>query len=226
MQFDVADLIGPLNDLEERYAPKELFVAGHHEWLSSVPRVSVVGSRTASDAGLEQARAVARLLVKRDALVVSGLAAGIDRSAHEATIQAGGRTAAILGTPLTSFYPRSNTRLQQELMRDHVVVSQFPSDRPEGRGAFPRRNRTMALLTHATVVIEAGEKSGTRHQAWEAIRLGRPVLLSRALLDAELEWAREVLQYGAVVFETTEELGLALDDLVPSALVDDLLDIA
>lgn len=223
-RLSVSELIGPINELEAANAPAELFVVGRHDWLRTVPRVAVVGSRRATEAGRDEATAIVRHLVERDALVVSGLAEGIDQVVHSTAIETRGRTAAVLGTPLSSCFPRCNLGLQHRMMEEHVVLSQFTPERPVGRGAFPLRNRTMALLTHATIVVEAGERSGTRHQVWEAIRLGRPVLLARALLDAELTWATEAQQYGAVVFETLDELSAALDALVPGEPVEDLLE--
>ncbi len=81
------------------------------------------------------------------------------------------------------------------------------------RSNFPQRNKTMALLSDATVVVEATERSGTQHQGWEAIRLGRPVLFCEGMLDRpQLQWPRKMLEYGAVGLGEVE-LGRVLDDL-------------
>src|SRR5206468_3567421 len=82
--------------------------------------------------------------------------------AHSAAIDAGGKTIAVLGTPLEQFFPASNRSLQERIMREHLAISQF--SKAGGAKNFPMRNRTMALLTEATVIVEAGEKSGTVHQ--------------------------------------------------------------
>ena len=88
-------------------------------------------------------------------------------------------------------------------MREHLAVSQFASGVPSQRGNFPMRNRTMALLSDATVIVEAGEKSGSLHQGWEALRLGRPLFLFESLLrDASLSWPAEMERYGAQAYVT------------------------
>ena len=101
-------------------------------------------------------------------MVVSGLAEGIDTAAHQATLEAGGRTIAVLGTPLDQVYPKRNAALQHQLMREHLCVSQFPVGSPIHRRNCPLRNHTMALLADATVIIEATDTSG----AWG--RAGKP----------------------------------------------------
>jgi len=132
--------------------------------------------------------------------VVSGLAEGIDTAAHETAIALGGKTVAVLGTPLNEVFPAKNRALQDRLMRDYLVVSQFPSGYPTGPASFPIRNRTMALLSDATVIVEAGEKSGTLHQGWEALRLGRLLFLMESVATNDaLSWPTEMIRYGAQV---------------------------
>ena len=198
--FTPASLLGSLNDVERRNAPESLYVVGHPSLLRQGPRVSVVGSRKASPEGRRRARALCEALVGHGMTVVSGLAEGIDTVAHETAIARGGHTIAVLGTPLDQFYPASNRALQERISRDHLLVSQFPVGYPSKRGNFPMRNRTMALLTDATIIVEAGETSGTLHQGWEALRLGRPVFLLENLFNADaLSWPKEMTSHGAQV---------------------------
>jgi len=211
--FTPEELLGSLNDVETKNAPDRLFVAGDAELLRSGRRVSVVGSRKVSEAGIRRTRKLVKKLVDQHIIVVSGLAAGVDAAAHTAAIQAGGRTVAVLGTPLDKFYPASNNALQTQIMREHAVVSQFPLGYPATPKNFPMRNRTMALLTDATVIVEAGEKSGTRHQGWEALRLGRDVfIMSNVAEDESLSWPQEMIAYGAQIL-TSESLPSALENL-------------
>src|ERR1700736_3049500 len=105
MAVTPADVLGGLNDVECKYAPRNLYLAGDRGLLRRGPRVSVVGSRIASPEGLRRARALASSLVEHNIIVVSGLAAGIDTAAHEGAIDAGGRTIAVIGTPLSRYYP-------------------------------------------------------------------------------------------------------------------------
>lgn len=192
-------LLGPLNDVERKYAPSRLFVAGTRSLLQDGARVAVIGSRKASSLGLAHAQRIAEILVARGMVVVSGLAEGIDTVAHETAMAQRGRTIAVLGTPLDQAYPATNRALQQRIMREQLALSQFAPGSRVGKGNFPMRNRTMALIAHASVIVEAGESSGSLHQGWEALRLGRPlVILSAVAEDSRLTWPDKMIEYGAV----------------------------
>lgn len=207
------EILGTLNEFERKHAPKELFVAGDSALLTEGLRVAVVGSRKASDAGLKRAKQFAEALVRHGITVVSGLAEGIDTVAHETAIRTGGRTIAVLGTPLDKAYPAKNRNLLEAIKRDHLAVSQFREGYPYKKENFPRRNRTMALISDATVIVEAGEKSGTRHQGWEALRLGRLVFIMRNVAeDPKLTWPKEMIGYGAQVL-SHEDLPEILYDI-------------
>lgn len=212
-EYTAEDLLGPLNAVERKNAPERLFLAGNVELVRRGTRVSIVGSRKASKEGLARARAFAKALVERGIIVVSGLAEGVDGAAHEAALAAGGHTVAVIGTPLDQVYPAKHRALQDRLMSEQLVVSQFPSGYPVQPKTFPMRNRTMALLTDATVIVEAGEKSGTLHQGWEALRLGRLLFLMESVAtDATLSWPKEMVRYGAQVL-SRENLELVLDEM-------------
>ncbi len=207
------DLLWPLNEVERKHAPEELFCAGDADLLRSGPCVAIVGSRQASREGLARATRLARLLVDQGVVVVSGLAEGIDTAAHEAAIAAGGRTIAVLGTPVDECFPAKNRALQDRIMRDHLAVSQFASGTVVGRHTFPMRNRTMALIADATVIVEASDQSGTINQGWEALRLGRSLWLAASLLEnTALQFPEKLAFYGAE----------ALSDATLPALIDQL----
>lgn len=193
-------LLGPLNDFERKHAPEELFIAGDKTLLHDGVRVAVVGSRKASDKGTKRARALVKALVEHDITVVSGLAEGIDTVAHETAIALGGKTIAVLGTPLNRAFPVKNRELLELIKHKHLAISQFPEGHPPEPKNFPQRNRTMALISDATIIVEASEKSGTRHQGWEAIRLGRLVYIMQNIAeDPSLSWPAELIKYGAQV---------------------------
>lgn len=199
LELTPEELLGPLNEVERKHAPKCLHVAGNRGLLKAGPRVSVVGSRKASPAGLKEASELAAALGARGAVIVSGLAEGIDTAAHRAAIGAGGGTIAVLGTPLDQCTPAANRALQTEIMQSHLAISQFAAGTSVRPGNFPLRNRTMALFSDATVICEAGEGSGTVHQGWEAHRLGRPLFLLESLFrKGAPTWAEELLRYGAM----------------------------
>jgi DNA processing protein len=213
MQMTVAEALGTLTDVEEKNAPKTLYFQGNRELLNHGPRVSVVGSRKASEEGLKRARSLARALVAHDIVVVSGLAEGIDTAAHTSALEAGGKTFAVIGTPLDTYYPKENQALQRRLELEQLVISQFPIGSAVTPKNFPIRNRTMALLTDATVIVEAGEKSGTVHQGWEALRLGRQLfLLESVASDKSLTWPEKMIHYGAHIL-SRENLDDVLSDI-------------
>lgn len=194
------ELLGPLNEVEARRAPQRLYVAGDLSLFRNRVLVSVVGSRKATPEGLSRAKRISRMLAERGVVVVSGLADGIDTAAHRAAIEAGGRTVAVIGTPLDQVYPKTNANLQGELMEKHAVISQFAPGTPVQRRNFPQRNLTMALLVSASVIVEAGDTSGALNQGWEALRLGRLLFIMESVVqNASLTWPKEMLDYGAQV---------------------------
>lgn len=189
----------PLNEVERKNAPPKMYTAGPADIPVRGPHVAIIGTRNPTKRGISYARDLARMLAGRDVVVVSGLAAGIDAVAHRAAMEAGGRTMAVIGTPLEVSYPHQNAALQRRIAQDHLVVSQFPSGSPVARRNFPMRNRTMALIADASVIVEAGENSGTMHQGWEAIRLGRPLFIPTSVVrDGSLEWPGHLVNYGAI----------------------------
>lgn len=171
------------------------------------PRVSVIGTRNPSEEGTENARIVTEALVKNGITILSGLAAGIDATAHGTAIEMGGKTIAVLGTPLDKTYPRQNYGLQREIMENHLAISQFPTGRPVTRGNFVIRNRTMALISNASIIIEGGNASGSLHQGWETVRLGRSLfILSSTVRDPALDWPRQMIRYGAMEISDPSEI--------------------
>ena len=199
-------LLGPLNPVELKFAPQTLWTEGDTSLLLRHPRVAVVGTRHPSADGQRRARRLVKALVEHGAIVVSGLAEGIDTVAHTHTLALAGRTIAVIGTPVGETFPKANAALQSRIGRDHLIVSEFAPGTAVSKGNFPRRNRTMALIADATVIVEAGEGSGTLAQGWEALRLGRPLFLLKSLVDTPLSWPREMLDHGALVLERMDDL--------------------
>ncbi|EQB92185.1 DNA-protecting protein DprA [Elizabethkingia anophelis] len=189
-----------LTEVEKKNSPKELFFRGDFSLLESERRIAVVGSRKVSAMGIRRAEFVTKFLVERNIVVVSGLAEGIDTTAHTTAMVNGGKTIAVIGTPLNISFPASNKGLQDIIGREHLLISQFKENTAVSPKNFPIRNRTMALISDATIIIEASENSGTRHQGWEALRLGRNLyIMENIIKDKKVTWAREMLDYGAQV---------------------------
>ena len=172
--------------------------------LAASRSVAVVGTRKPSREGERRTRRLVREL-SHDFTIVSGLAAGIDRIAHETTIEEGGRTIAVIGTPLSHVYPKDNSELQRYLAEHFLIISQVPVRRYEAqdyrfnRFFFPERNITMSALTDATIIVEAGETSGTLLQARAAIQQGRKLfILDSCFRNPHLTWPAELAKKGAI----------------------------
>ena len=184
-----------------------IFYAGDLGLLKK-PCVAIVGTREVSEDGAKRARRLARELVQAGVVVVSGLAEGVDTNAHTSAVREGGRTVAVIGTPLDKAYPASNSALQEEIYRDHLLISQFAVGVRTFQSSFPQRNKVMAALTDATVIIEASDTSGTLHQAYECARLGRWLFIARSVVeDRSLTWPARFLPGENVrILDSTESL--------------------
>jgi len=170
-------------------------------------RVSIIGTRQPSEEGLSAAEEVTKILIKNNVVIVSGLAKGIDTVGHTTAIKNGGKTIAVIGTPLNKTYPKENTELQKEIMENHLVISQFEIGHPTGKKDFVMRNRTMALISDASVIVEAGEGSGTFYQGWETLRLGRPLFICKSVVhNPKLEWPKKMIKYGAIELDDPTDI--------------------
>ncbi len=147
--------------------------------------IAIVGTRKPSRYGIGLARDIATRAAKAGWTVVSGFARGIDTEAHRAALAAGGRTIAVLGTGLDAIYPEENIALVDEVSQQGALLSQFPPGTGPLRHNFPIRNRTIALLARHTVVVEAGEQSGSLITARHAIEAGRKVFVAPGPVGAE-----------------------------------------
>ncbi|APP87032.1 DNA processing protein DprA [Xanthomonas hortorum pv. gardneri] len=212
--------------------PKKLREADHPiellyyrgDWeLVDTRGVAVVGTRTPSSDGASNARRIAQALVRHGFTVVSGLARGIDTAAHAGALEIGGKTIAVVGTPLFDYYPRENTGLQELLAKDHLVISQVPFLRYKQQHYksnslfFPARNVTMSALTEATVIVEAGNTSGTLVQARAALSQGRKLfILDSCFRNTSLIWPKKYEEQGAVRVRNITEIMEALHAKTPA----------
>jgi len=160
-----------LRDLS--HPPDPAFLSG--PWDHDGLVVAIVGSRGAQDDGLEMARCLAGDLAREGVAIVSGLAEGIDAAAHQGALLAGGRTAAVLGTPLDRTYPRRPGQLQRRVAESLGLMSEIPPGAHATRGTFSTRNRLIAALAHAVILVQGGEGSGALRTVEAAEALGRPV---------------------------------------------------
>lgn len=155
-------------------APPLIFGRGEIDLLDR-PAVAIVGTRACTEYGADVARSIADALSKAGVVVVSGLAYGVDRHAHEAALDAGGHTVAVIGCGIDVVYPHQHQRLHDRIGRDGLLVSEFMPGEPALPHHFPRRNRIIAALSRAVVVVEAPARSGALITADHALDLGREV---------------------------------------------------
>jgi DNA processing protein len=199
--------------LREADNPLELFYYRGDWSLASSPSVAVVGTREPSEEGRTSADRIARALVREGYTVVSGLAKGIDRVAHTVALEAGGRTIGVIGTSLFDAYPKENAELQERIAKEHLLISQVPFLRyrnqfyKANRLFFPARNVTMSALTKATIIVEAGETSGTLVQARAALSQGRQLfILESCFRRADLTWPAKYEKQGAIRVRSVNEI--------------------
>ena len=155
--------------------PIALYVRGDLEAACRRPCVALVGSRRCSTYGTNAAQALARELAANGITIVSGLARGIDGASHRGALEAGGRTVAVVGTGLETTYPKEHRGLEQEILAQGAVISEFPLGTPPLPQNFPYRNRILSGLCWGVVVIEAAEHSGSLITARMAYEQGREV---------------------------------------------------
>ena len=159
--------------------PKQLFYLGAdpQSWLSK-PRVAVVGSRAVTPYGKQVTAQLTRELTEHGVVIISGLALGIDGVAHEACLEAGGTTVAVLANGLDKIYPASHTQLAKRiLMQGGTILSEYPEGTPSFKQQFIARNRIVSGLADVLLITEATERSGTLHTARFALEQGRDVLV-------------------------------------------------
>jgi DNA processing protein len=183
-----------------------LFYKGNLDLLNK-PMVSVVGTRAPSREGVVRATKVTELLCDMGFVVLSGLAKGIDSVAHKTALEKNGLTVAVMGTPIHKIYPAENKLLAEQIILRGLLLSPALPNEETGKYLFPRRNKLMALLSKATIIVEAGPTSGVIHQAAECLRQKRTLILLNSLAENKnLPWVPKFLKSGARVAENSADL--------------------
>ncbi len=198
--------------------PARLFAIGDTGLLDRCPdgAIAIVGTREASPYGIRVAQALGRAFASAGAVVVSGMARGIDAAAHHGALSAGG-TIAVLGTGADVPYPAGSRSLHRKLCEEGLVLSESPPGTRAFKGCFPRRNRIIAALAKLTIVVEAGHKSGALNTASQALEMGRAVAAVPGPIDSPRSaGSNTLLRDGAHVITTVED-ALSLAGLSCSA---------
>jgi DNA processing protein len=190
--------------------PPILYYAGHpqvEELTGQTGMIAFVGTREPSAYGRRWTEKLVQGVVRQGWVVVSGLAAGIDATAHRACLRAGGRTWAVLGTGVDQVYPSGHQQLQQEISRQGVLLSEYPAGTGPARAHFPRRNRIIAGLCRAVVITEAPVHSGALITAALACEYNRDVYVLPGSLDNPAALGcLQLIQQGAQVLLGVEHL--------------------
>lgn len=189
--------------------PKRLYGCGQPSALR--PGVAIIGSRRATPYGLRCARLFAAWAALAGMTIISGAAIGCDGEAHRAALDSGGPTVAVLGCGPDVDYPRRSADILRTMRAEHAVVSELPFGAQPTRWSFVRRNRIIAGLARAVLVVEAGLPSGTFSTADAALDAGREVLVvPGSILSAESRGANRLIRQGAVPVTDIAELAAAL----------------
>lgn len=227
--LSLADTRYPRRLLETPDPPLLLFVQGQLSLLDQ-PSVAVVGSRSPTAQGRDNARAFSQALSEAGVTVVSGLAQGIDGAAHEGALAAQGpgvgATLAVVGTGLDRVYPRSHLDLARRIAERGLLVSEFLLGTPPAPANFPKRNRIVAGLTRGTLVIEAAVQSGSLITARLAAEMGREVLaIPGSIHSPQSRGCHALIKQGAKLVETAqdvlEELHLEGTPVAPASATPD-----
>lgn len=176
--------------------PALLFYQGNLELLQK-PKIAVVGARSASETGTKSVQKIIKELGNHFVLV-SGLARGIDTSAHVATLKNGGATIAVIGTGLDVFYPKENRRLQEYIGKNHLLLTEYAVGEQPLKFHFPERNRIIAGLSQGVIVSEAKMRSGSLITCERALEEGREVFaIPGNILDGKSDGCHHLIQEGA-----------------------------
>lgn len=190
--------------------PSSIHVAGCFDCLSS-PSVAIVGTRRATGRGLAMAQALASALAIRGWVIVSGLALGIDAAAHRGALDVGGKSVGVMATGIDRTYPAVHRRLRRELESDGCCLTEFPPGTNPRKFHFPRRNRLIAGLAQAVIVVEAPLKSGALSTAYLALDYNREVFAVPGPVDMESSrGCHHLLREGAHLLETADDLHAVL----------------
>jgi DNA processing protein len=196
--------------------PEMLYYRGDIR-LAGCRSISIVGTRTCSDASRKRAERLGRELAEHF-LIVSGLARGIDTAAMTGAVEAGGRVIGVIGTPITESYPPENRGFQEEVADKNLLISHVPCYRSSQEGInlrarqyFPWRNQTMAALSEGTVIVEAGETSGTLIQARSALKQGRKLFILNSCFDTNRRWPKIYEEQGAIRVRSVDDILAVLE---------------
>ncbi len=185
---------------------------------SEVKGISVIGTRKPSEYGKMMAEKFSCQIADRRIAVISGMARGIDTIAHKSALRKNGYTIAVLGCGIDRVYPPENRKLYESICERGAVISEFPIGTPPHKMNFPRRNRIVSGISRATLVIEAGEKSGTLITVRFALEQGRDVFaIPGSIISSTSKGTNGLIKSGATLVDSFDDIENAMNDFFPSA---------
>jgi DNA processing protein len=186
--------------------PPYLYIKGHLD-LFEAPSLAIVGSRRPSDYGLRLASRLASDLAGAGVIIISGLAYGIDGAAHQAALEAGGKTIAVFGCGLDIVYPNGHRGLADRIVKSGCLISEFPKGAKPEKFNFPIRNRIVSGLSDGILVVEAGVKSGALVTASLGLDQGRDILAVPGRVDSELSAGPNgLIKQGAIAITSADDI--------------------
>ncbi|PIR98339.1 MAG: DNA-protecting protein DprA [Candidatus Colwellbacteria bacterium CG10_big_fil_rev_8_21_14_0_10_41_28] len=185
--------------------PQKIYLRGSEDLLNK-PAVAIVGTRSASQKGKEIAKEFAKEISRGGYVVISGLALGIDASAHRGALE-GGNTIAVLGTNIANIYPQENIALSEKILENGLIISEHGEDDATDKEDFLRRNRIISGLSLAVIVIEAPKISGALSTARHAAEQGRDVfVVPGAIDDPNYIGSHELIRDGAILVKSVQDI--------------------
>jgi DNA processing protein len=196
--------------------PWVLYAKGKIELLSMPKKISIVGTRAPTIDGLKAVQTLVPPLVRENWIIISGLAVGIDAEAHRTAMQHKGRTIAVIAGGVEHIYPKINQPLANEIIKKHLIISEYPPHVKPQKWQFPMRNRIISGLSLGTVIIQANERSGSLITAQMALEQGREVFaVPGSIFLEQAKGTNRLIQQGAKLVLCSEDITDEFTHLFP-----------
>ncbi|PKR87047.1 DNA-processing protein DprA [Heyndrickxia camelliae] len=195
------------NLLKQTYNPPLVLYSIGDSRLLQFPSIAIVGSRKANFDAMKAIRKIMPALIKKEFVIISGLAKGVDTMAHKTSIQCKGKTIGVLGSGFFHIYPQENIGLVENMKKEHLIISEYPPHTKPQKWNFPMRNRIISGLSKGTVVIQAEQRSGSLITADYALQEGREVFAVPGNIDESLsQGTNKLIQQGAKLVQSGEDI--------------------
>ncbi len=201
------DPLFPIKLKEVRPKVKRLYIEGNERILNNLG-IAIIGSRNSSKEGEKITEEIVTKLVKKDIIIISGLAKGIDSKAHQVCINSGGKTIAVIGSGFNNIYPKENEKIYKRIIETGgTIVSEYPPDTPVDSRNFPKRNRIISGLSEGVVMIEGKYRSGTTITAQYALNQNKKVFcLPHSISNSYGIGPNSIIQKGGILITKADDI--------------------